>query len=708
MLNELMLAALGLKRCGQEGGSFHPFVKSPGRAVGLIVGLDQNGCPATLEFCDKDRMAGLWTIGRSGNHGLFPVLNKFPKPIWDVPGTDTFRTQLDDRNLKRNVHRRAECLHDACKKRQAAWGKEEENWWRRLRNEVEQLLPIVRCHDRETAALVALIERFLKPDNTVAGFLERLSELVIQAALNDQVPDMDLVERALIGKWDRNKKQYKASVPLVLDVDDYARFTRRVASPQMRDPVIACFSEAGDASATLGTCALAGTTMPLEIDKFPNPKLPVIGQVYLHSMNENVPCQRRYGQAGPASMPVGKETATRLAKGLQFLTAEDRRGNTWMDVPSHRRDGRDLLIVYLEDRPDSAIQTALLFAEPGAEASVADGAYESAASDVCRALGAEPGITADSLVRLFVLTKVDRGRVQVGMSTFYSVGNVIRGSSDWQTGAGNCPPVVCIMPGKNGKKGRRAVPHCPAPARAMRLLQYQWINGGTDCRAAPGCRLHEVYEVFLGEPALATRQASHLLGLTLQRTNQLLIGVGGAMRSRDWNPFEEKARLDCLDTVSLISILLKKLGTRKETYMEEPAFNVGRLLALVDTLHGEYCVHVRSKGKRERLPQLLGNALVPVALENPARCLARLSERLPVYQGWANTAQGEGLGLAKWTLGQLSKVSCKLLNQQLPDRMDDQAKAQLILGYLAHSESETSEESDTPETNGQKETTHVE
>lgn len=447
--------------------------------------------------------------------------------------------------------------------------------------------------------------------------------------------------------------------------------------------------------------------MPLETDKFPSPKLPVIGQVYLHSMNENVPCQNRYGLAGPSSIPVGRATATNLAKALKFLTEEDRKGKTWMAIPSHK-EGKDLLIVYLEDKPDSAIKTAMLFAEPEAEASIVEGAYEAAASNVCQALEADQNIPPNSLLRLFVLTKVDPGRVQVAMSTAYTVANVIRGNSNWQAGAKNGPRVVCKMFGKKGERAYDVVPHCPAPAEVMRVLQCQWINGGTDQRSAPGCRLQEVYEVFLGEIAQAARRASLLLALSLRRSTPLLIGVGGALRSGEWGPFTEKARRDCLAHVSLASILLHKLGKQKETYMEESAFNVGRMLALADTLHKEYCVHVRNKGKPHRLPpQLLGNALMPVALENPARSLARLSERLPVYQAWANTAQGGGVGLAKWTLGQLGQVSSKLSCQEVPERMDDQTKAQLLLGYLARSEGESSSEPESTDIEKGKEVSNV-
>ena len=114
--------------------------------------------------------------------------------------------------------------------------------------------------------------------------------------------------------------------------------------------------------------------------------------------------------------------------------------------------------------------------------------------------------------------------------------------------------------------------------------------------------------------------------------------------------------------------------------MHKAPFLVGRLLTLADILHKEYCLHVR---KGDPLPQLIGNALMSAAIDNPIRGLARLQQRLMIYQAWANTALGEGFGLAKWVLTQMGNVSHELALLDLPDRTNDEDKAQMLLGYLA-------------------------
>jgi hypothetical protein len=78
-------------------------------------------------------------------------------------------------------------------------------------------------------------------------------------------------------------------------------------------------------------------------------------------------------------------------------------------------------------------------------------------------------------------------------------------------------------------------------------------------------------------------------------------------------------------------------------------------------------------------------------MENPQAALARLAERLPVYQGWAYTAQGEQVGLAKWALGEIGRISAQLLECEVPGSANDAQKAELLLGYLARPEKEPSE-----------------
>ena len=123
--------------------------------------------------------------------------------------------------------------------------------------------------------------------------------------------------------------------------------------------------------------------------------------------------------------------------------------------------------------------------------------------------------------------------------------------------------------------------------------------------------------------------------------------------------------------------------------MEDSIYQIGRLLALADSLHFQYCKWVRTSdnnrksGKVDAPSELLGNALFNFALDNPVVALARLAERIRPYKGWADTYSDESSGLVRWFVLQMGECERHLDVTKLPPRMEDIHKAQLLLGYLA-------------------------
>src|SRR3989339_138740 len=77
MLNELYRLSSNL-----QIGDLHQNIKTPGKAAGFIVGIDQNGMPKTVEHISADDMHKLWTL-RKGQHNSFPYI-KLKKPILDL------------------------------------------------------------------------------------------------------------------------------------------------------------------------------------------------------------------------------------------------------------------------------------------------------------------------------------------------------------------------------------------------------------------------------------------------------------------------------------------------------------------------------------------------------------------------------------------------------------------------------------------------
>jgi hypothetical protein len=120
--------------------------------------------------------------------------------------------------------------------------------------------------------------------------------------------------------------------------------------------------------------------------------------------------------------------------------------------------------------------------------------------------------------------------------------------------------------------------------------------------------------------------------------------------------------------------------------METNAYLIGRLLSLADRLHRDYCDRER---KGEYPPQLLGNALMATALENPMAGLARLADRLPLYY--------RGVHASDPLRDELGNIERSMDKGALPVRCNDLEKAQMLLGYLARTDAaETIEKNPDP------------
>jgi hypothetical protein len=153
-------------------------------------------------------------------------------------------------------------------------------------------------------------------------------------------------------------------------------------------------------------------------------------------------------------------------------------------------------------------------------------------------------------------------------------------------------------------------------------------------------------------------------------------------------------RWQSLKAIALFGIFLRQLNQQYSIFMKEPVYQLGQLLALADSLHEQYCKHVRD-GKTPT--QLIGSSIFNTALEQPVFALARLAERMVPYQAWAktfkNTDPNVKSGWEKTILRLLRECASRFIEEvdgvfriradELPARMTDLDKAKLLLGYLA-------------------------
>ena len=701
MLNDGYALYKSLERCGISLTPRHPDMKEPGRKDGLIVGLDKKGKVATIEYRKAEQVSKLWTT-REGMHNSFPVL-KLQRPLWKIGQNTPLRKQLSE--LKKDETEKRKLLNSQDHKLNISLG--EINWWKRLHERVGRLRPFFETSNEDHRALPHLMDRFLLATEA-KDFIEGLFKKIKQ--FQTDIP-YALFENILIGNiWKEERKEYCAEVPLILDVsdwDDKAKYSNRVASSIVEDFVSECLFKMQDSSVqqrdseNLGLSALSGKELLLEDDKFPSPKLPIIGNTYLFSVNDQTPCQFRYKKTSTEIIPIGRKEANAIQDALNWTTDDERKGKTWYPIPGLGDGESDLLLMYLENKPNLKANKAHLLGGVSKN-DFTESDYAAISSVAIDALRGEQIVKANELIRIFALRKADPGRTQVSLQRAYTISELIRADEAWREAAKNIPHISLPFFRKETERtiaGKENIvasikqfledkeskvtflsPRCPFPADLVRLTQKQWIRNGEDVSSVAGISLGDVYDVFFGNENDQTNRSENLLSITLQRTQPLLIGLGQADHKKEMNDFNLDTRFAVLTTASAFAIYLHKLGIKKEEYMKDTFFYIGRFLSLIDTLHLEYCKHVRGGSIP---PQLLGNAHLSIALDNPVSAVDMLSRRIGIYQAWTRKEQDEKVRLARWSVGQLGKVSLSLAENILPSSTSNAERAQILLGYLS-------------------------
>lgn len=676
----------------------HPDVKKPGKNPGYRVGLGDDGYPCTVDEIDRNTMSSLWTH-REGKHTSFPVI-RLQNALLNVRQTlkrADFRSRQRKKRAaqpQRMIKLLRRCVDTF------PLNAPNTDLWRRLREKAKGFQNIFNEETDRHAALHVMLRRFVEPEILPEDWLRHLAELIVQRLEQGTLQDPMLAEKLLVGIPDKKspEKPAKASVPLILDVAE-VDYPIPVADPRMGSYVSSRL-RTNDPRDSDGICALQGEPHRLLKRRFPEPNLGPLGETKLFSKNKDTPCEFRYIKTAEdrkdasKSFPVSQRIAADVADGLTAITSRDMKGKTWRMVANgkwegsgrNKREKKDLLLVYCEGQPIISDEAADTF---GSDENEKRDQFENDAKALCRALDGIIKHRPQSRLQLLLIGKADKEKKQILMHMTIAPQKMLDAAERWQQGVRKNLPTVTLPfpPEKKGQKAIEGQPLPPYPDRVVRLLSSKWVRGGTDERKLDGPALRQVLDMMLHSPGKWEGAAQSLLRLTIQRIGPLLVGVAAAFHSGEKErieKFKPPARETALRAVALLGILLDALGREKGVYMNETAFQLGRLLSMADTLHREYCVHVR---KGSIPPQLIGNALMPAAADNPEDAIDRLRERLNIYQAWATKISGEEYRLAKWAVGQMGET-CHAIKRPLPTKTDQTFRAELFLGYMARSPKE--------------------
>lgn len=420
-------------------------------------------------------------------------------------------------------------------------------------------------------------------------------------------------------------------------------------------------------------------------ETFPDVNVPGLGKVTLRAMTADAPCQFRYGRAGSDSFCVGMESRDRAKSAIESLSRADRKGKTWQF-----RDGW-LFLFYAEsantiDLGDAAIADLCVLPddEGDDEQAVAIATFEARAERIAAALDGKYR-ELETPVNAIVLRKPDRRRTKLVAHHTFTMRRLLDAANEWIAGARTCPPLSFARWGKDRGVRSDIVPEPPYPYQVARWLNTFWARSGDRMTRLGLFSGVDTLSLLLATDGAERNIARRGLHHAVAGWSGFLVSAGArAHRSIVLNAGDEQSEaLAALPMILSLLLFKHDPDTTREGTMSSPAYLVGRLLALTDSIHLQYCVAVRNGGTPS---QLLGNALMATALDSPTSALALYGQRIVPYHAWARTCTAHGNGpelLAKHLLSLIGDVCAELSEHDIPQRTTDADKARIILGYLS-------------------------
>jgi|GEM_PF-6412380 len=678
MLNEIWSVAKALEKRGVSVRATSKLFRKNKRATGLRVYLSDSGEISRVEVLDKDFVSNLGRY-ELANGMSFPSFNlkKFREFSKD------FSQELDSRiKSAQKSERPGKAILSVFQSLFSEPRQDEgfDNYCRlvgKRLNDLPQSVAIVWGGGDIGDDFLAIRRLILALSARKWGgkeFLVELERKILEYA--DSLGQEELIELY--------KLCFKSESPLLLDVEVEVGAIA-VASVEMSDYLNQRLLDQPDEEQTImeGEIfdSLSGHRGQLE-KRFPSPILPILGKVILFSNPKDVECQSRYGLQEGRSFATSTETGQKLQDALSSITEASRREKTWCPIPADYGKGSNLVIAYPEQAPEFEIGVAQLLSSDQQR----EGVFESQAESVLSALIRFKEKYGDSTIRFFIMGKADPGRCQVYLTELLTY-DIIRGSAKrWATACKNVPAIPLILPpSEKGKPSETIRFSLPSPVAALKVLNLVFLRDGNSSTRTNTASLRDVYDLFLQNSDRARSSVRRLLTSSVLQLGPLLVHAGALRTSNRWESLTPENRLLASSASAVLGMLLFFKGRKKEQYMSDIAYNLGKLLQCADFIHREYCYEVRNGGKTKDLPgSLVGQSMFNAAMTRPSLALEQLAVRMRVYLQWANTVStGQRVGLVKWGYKQFQEISRAIPRTELQRKFTERDRAELFLGYLS-------------------------
>ncbi|PIQ50579.1 MAG: hypothetical protein COW02_18305 [Comamonadaceae bacterium CG12_big_fil_rev_8_21_14_0_65_59_15] len=739
MLTELFQIARNLAGQGIKTGLVHKDLGIPGLSTlpTLRVVLNEDGVIVRILPITKDEEPGLWTL-QSGNFKFFPAVRLKLIPALPVPAEllEKKSVNLQDvialLDISKQLSKRkidSEMVDGANKNRQRirSWQSIEEGeilaQLKKFSTSFDKF-----CESTESAALNLLkgIENSLQSpqdEKTLATFANLLAG---QSFVGKKNKDEKI-------KAEKKPKKEEDRIQLCFDFKPSDDLTFTLYSPRVKQVVLECLaienvdqkSNIKKANSQNGACAFASQTAEPLTTPFPKwSARPVINKpLSPFSKFSDAACNFRYQRADSDAFPIGAETARMLVAAITEITSKPQ-GSNWRALRNGKfdkqREEQDVLIAYptmsLEDLP-----LVNLFAKSDELPDDGIKEFQDQARQVIEAFSkiVLPDQVPDYII-ILLIRQISSGQMQLAYSANPSRTEFVSAVDAWSESANNLPPNLCVPlilraktdqaveklgTAKQANKTVRWVrPKLLFPEEISRLLSRQWIRSGVETSVVEAPAVGQILDLFLRKPGVWQDIAANLLEVTLTRTSVLLTHAGHVLHRDDpitlvkWSEFSFKSKAwpwpdyALSQTLSLIGSLLYAMNSNVKNYVEESAYHIGRLLAMMDELHKCYCIAVRDGDVPN---SLIGNGLLGRAADSPAQALAELAERSRIYMGWAKSVDVTDFGekakkknIAIYSARKVLRLAAPLCEQlhatgSLDAEMSTVQKAHLFLGYLA-------------------------
>lgn len=695
MLNELRELAVSLESAGITVDNLHPNFKACPNYLTYWVYLDEQGDVAGIEQVPVAQVQKVrkW---EKANGVSFPAFNMPPL----FKATDT-GTQEQIKDIKKRIDKGLEItveevtsITDSC---ETLWDEVTTN-----KKGISKQPTIEKLTDCLTKPIADISVPLNDPPHSFIAIKQLLSrtKLITPTTFKTQLiaAFTQTINQAPSASSIEAMFYYSGKLPtnfqIILELADRSNFefptNHQEVQRWMNRQFLTCSGKASRSDLDAFGCNATGKDSKFPPVGFKN----ALGNVILRAMNQESPCQTRYGMIDFHSFPAGEEVRKGMKGALEWLGNPERKGKTWCDL-SRRMEKPMLLFAYPSVMPPDLPDLAGMMGDVEEDSTESnDELFTVLSEKVTAALRGGVNETIDCEIRVFVLAKMDKARTKVLTSNRFSAEHVIQSAQNWQVGCRNIPAIEIRCFGKNkGDKPLWSKPIIPFPAEVIWCLNTVWTSGRDEkgerssrANKAHGFTVNDGLFLLLGEGYELQQATGRALSTLMRNSSSLLLALGQAQTFGQVLKIDRKYSKQALLLPSLIGLLLYKLGHTKGVNMTSPAFLVGRLLSLSDSLHLEYCKGVR---KGSIPPQLVGNALMATAQEEPIKALSVMWGRIKPYHAWAQTLkEGESVGLVKFFLKHLGDITSQLDISQLPQRCTDIDKAQMLLGYLARFESE--------------------